>query len=240
MATLDSSRPIAVFFDGDGTLWDFQAVMRRAMAETIEELVRRRPGLSGDLSVEVFVADRDDAAREHPDEVSHERLRELGFARSLQRLHVDDAGLATDLTAFFMQRRFAGVAVYPDVEPCLRRLRDAGIRVGLLSNGNTYPDRVGLDHLFDAVVFAHDVGAPKPDPRMYAAAEAALPSDQYVMVGDDLIDDVAAPQQRGWTGVWLNRTGDVGSTVTPDLTMPTLATLPTALRRLGAGAASSD
>lgn len=32
----------AVFFDGDQTLWDFDAAMRRALAATVAELRRRR------------------------------------------------------------------------------------------------------------------------------------------------------------------------------------------------------
>ena len=47
------------FFDGDQTLWDFQAMMRRALTATIGELRRLRPGIGGDLGVEAFVTDRE-------------------------------------------------------------------------------------------------------------------------------------------------------------------------------------
>ena len=45
------------FFDGDQTLWDFQAMMRRALTATIGELRRLRHGTGGDMSVEAFVTE---------------------------------------------------------------------------------------------------------------------------------------------------------------------------------------
>lgn len=38
-------------------------------------------------------------------------------------------------------------------------------RLGLVSNGNSYPERSGLDGRFAFTVFAHDHGVHKPDRR---------------------------------------------------------------------------
>lgn len=47
-----------VFFDGDQTLWDFEVLMRRALASTLEHLRELRPGADTDgLDVESMVAD---------------------------------------------------------------------------------------------------------------------------------------------------------------------------------------
>jgi putative hydrolase of the HAD superfamily len=92
-----------------------------------------------------------------------------------------------------------------------------------LSNGNSYRDRVGLQRYFGAAVFSQDVGAEKPDPAIYLAAQKALPGDRYIMVGDSLTNDVTGAQAAGWSGVWLNRDGlPRPSSASPDLTISSL------------------
>lgn len=53
--------PVAIFFDGDDTLSDFQAVMRRALASTVQELRRLRPGTEN-VAVDDLIPDRDHVA----------------------------------------------------------------------------------------------------------------------------------------------------------------------------------
>jgi HAD superfamily hydrolase (TIGR01549 family) len=194
-----------IFFDGDQTLWDFQGLMRRTLAATIDELRRLEPAVEGDLSVEAFVADREAAAEQLRGKVtSLESVRLAAFTRSLWRLGLPDARLAEHLNDFYLQRRFAGVDLYDDVLPVLETLiRDH--TVGLLSNGNSYPERVGLQRIFTATVFSQDHGVEKPDPRIYAIAQAAIPGSEYIMLGDSIINDVVAAQRVGWRGIWLNR-----------------------------------
>jgi len=74
------------FFDGDRTLWDFQAMMRRALTSTIGELRGLRPGTGGDMSVEAFVTDREVVAERLRSQVSNlEQVRFEAFKKSLAR-----------------------------------------------------------------------------------------------------------------------------------------------------------
>ena len=217
-----------IFFDGDQTLWDFHTLMRRTLAATIEELRRQAPTVEGDLSVEAFVADRESVADQLRGQVTNlESIRLAAFTRSLERLRLPDPRLAQHLNGYYLQRRFAGVDLYDDVLPVL----DTLVRehtVGLLSNGNSYPDRVGLEHFFTATVFSQDHGVEKPDPRIYAIAQAAIPGDRYVMVGDSIANDVVAAQRAGWEGIWLNRDRqDPPAGVRPDAILTDLCGLPT-------------
>jgi FMN phosphatase YigB (HAD superfamily) len=94
----------------------------------------------------------------------------------------------------------------------------------LLSNGNSYPDRAGPGRHFDAVVFSQDVGAEKPDRRIYAHAQRELPADRYVMVGDSVANGVTAAQHSAWHGIWLNRNADpLPEQAFRDLTVTSLA-----------------
>jgi phosphoglycolate phosphatase-like HAD superfamily hydrolase len=153
-----------IFFDGDQTLWDFQALMRRTLAATIKELRRQEPTVEGDLSVEAFVADREAAADQLRGKVTNlESIRLAAFTRSLWRLGIPDARLAEHLNDYYLQRRFAGVDLYDEVLPVLETLiRDH--TVGLLSNGNSYPERVGLERFFTATVFSQDHGRGEAGP----------------------------------------------------------------------------
>ena len=98
------------FFDGDQTLWDFQAMMRRALAATIGELRRLRPETGGDMSVEAFVTDREAAAERLRGQVTNlEQVRFEAFKQSPARLRLRDDDLAAHLNDFYLQRRFADV-----------------------------------------------------------------------------------------------------------------------------------
>lgn len=220
-----------IFFDGDQTLWDFRALMRRTLAATIEELRRLAPVAEGDLSVDAFVADRELVADQLRGTVTNlESIRLAAFTRSLERLDIADATLAEHLNDYYLRRRFSTVDLYDDVLPALESLaRDH--TVGLLSNGNSYPDRVGLQRFFSATVFSQDHGVEKPDPRIYAIAQEAIPGDRYVMVGDSTANDVVAAQRAGWEGIWLNRDRqDTPEGVHPDAIVHDLHSLPTLLR----------
>ncbi|MGH9045861.1 MAG: HAD family hydrolase [Acidimicrobiales bacterium] len=223
----------AVFFDGDQTLWDFDAVMRRSIGETLEELRKHRPGrVPDDLAVEALVVDRDVAAGAFaPGEADMVRIRRAGFARTLRRIGLEDDGLADHLTDFYLEHRFTGVLPYPDVLPCLRAL-SATFALGLLSNGNSYPERCGLDGVFEVVVFAQDHGFAKPDRRLFDAASARIANtpDALFMVGDSMAKDVAGAQGAGWRGIWLNRDHAARPDgPEPDATITSLSELPEAL-----------
>lgn len=88
-----------------------------------------------------------------------------------------DLGLAPEGIDRFVERFFAGDRVDAALVGVIRHLRAKGIKAVLLSNappgrsrGTGAAARWGMDDLFDAQVFSYQVGALKPDPRMYRAA----------------------------------------------------------------------
>ena len=198
----------AVFFDGDQTLWDFQALMRRALERTLQVLRRQRPcEATNQLDVESMVSDRV-AVAAHLDGAGAtlEELRHAAFVRTLERIGLPDLGLADLLNEHYLRWRFTDVPLYPDVLPCLTLLARR-FRLGLLSNGNGYPEQSGLTGVFSAVVFSQDHGVEKPDRRIFdiAVGEIGSRADRLVMAGDSLQNDVWGAHEAGWDGIWLNR-----------------------------------
>ncbi|MGH3332686.1 MAG: HAD family hydrolase [Nocardioidaceae bacterium] len=229
-----------LFFDGDQTLWDFDGLMRRTLRATLAELRGLRPGSATDgLDVESMIADRQAVGAEpHRREATMEQLRLAAFRRTLARLGLHDDELAEHLQAFYLERRFGEVDLYPDTLSSLTHLRTT-YTLGLLSNGNSYPDRSGLAGLFSSVVFAQDHKVAKPERRLFdiAAEEIGSAPDNIAMVGDSLVNDVTAAQEAGWQGIWLNRDAKpCPDRHTPDVQILTLSELPAALADLDATA----
>ncbi len=226
----------AISFDGDGTLWDFEAAMRGALADVIAALRQRDAAVAAGLTVERLMALRDEVAEEWRERGARlEEIRRESFRRLVTELGQPDGALADDLCRLYMAQRFARIALYPDVLPALQTLRRR-YRIGLLSNGNTYPERCGLEGLFDFVVFAQEHGFLKPDPRAFAIAlqRAGCARSELLHVGDSLVNDVMGAQNAGIRAIWLNRAGlpnDEGIEVACE--MRTLVELPAWLAHEG-------
>jgi putative hydrolase of the HAD superfamily len=102
---------------------------------------------------------------------------------------------------------------YPDVEPALRELRAAGLRLVVASNWDcSLPDWLGpaglLDHVHGVVTSA-DAGAAKPDPRVFERGLelAGARADEAVHVGDSLENDVAGARALGIRALLVARDG---------------------------------
>ncbi|MFW5717638.1 MAG: HAD family hydrolase, partial [Spirochaetota bacterium] len=226
----------AISFDGDMTLWDFNAGMRRALALALEELRRRVPlGAARDLSVDDLIRIRDAVASEHDGGgLTHEAIRLLAFERTLETVGHTDPALAREVNALYMKHRFEDIELYPDTITCLNSLRDRYV-LGLITNGNGYPARCGLPGTFRFVVLSQEVGAAKPAPRMFhaACAEADVSPRELMHVGDSITDDVAGANGVGAVSVWLNRDRARNDTPhVPDFEIESLRELPPLVDRI--------
>jgi 2-haloacid dehalogenase len=127
---------------------------------------------------------------------------------ALEQLGLADAGLRARLLDDFFT-----LAAYPEVPDVLRRLKAAGIRCAILSNGSpamleAAVNNAGIADVIDAVVSVEEVGAFKPDPRVYARAETRLGLAKSAMTFQSSNGwDVAAAAEFGWRVVWINRAG---------------------------------
>jgi putative hydrolase of the HAD superfamily len=99
----------------------------------------------------------------------------------------------------------------PDVRPTWEALRDAGIKVGVLSN-TIWPrsfherifDRDDVRDLIDGDVYTSEIPWTKPSAHAFEAAMRAVGADdpaRCVYVGDRLFDDVWGAQQAGMRAV---------------------------------------
>lgn len=229
----------AVTFDADGTLWDFERAMREALAMALIELRGLVPRNSAVRAAALTAGDlagmRDRVAAElQPGGATLERIRLASFERTLEAIGCPDPALAAHLTERYMEHRYAATRPYDDVLPALDALRDLpGLILGLISNGNTDPERCGLGGRFRFALYAGPRAAAKPDRHLFELAmrEARCDPSALVHVGDSLPNDVAGAQALGIQAVWLNRDRLPNTTViVPDAEIATLAELPELIR----------
>jgi putative hydrolase of the HAD superfamily len=220
----------AISFDGDMTLWDFEQVMRHSLKHTLAALQRQRPTPRVlKLTIEEMIAIRDQFAEEVKGAVWNlEEIRRRAFERTLEHVGCPDKELAAHLNQIYLKHRFEDIELYPDVVPTFDILAPH-FKLGLLSNGNTYPERCGLDGSFAFVVFSQDVQVVKPDPRIFhiTAQRAGCELTEMLHVGDSLKNDVAGARNAGVPCVWLNREGVPNDTETqPDYEAASLSEIP--------------
>ena len=127
-----------------------------------------------------------------------------------------DASLAQTTTLGTRKRAqvadaFGELAPHPDVEPALRRLNEAGVRVVTLSHGSpgiaeAALARGGLTPLVERSLSSESIRAWKPAPQAYlwAAGVCDVPPGRLALVAAHGWD-VQGAQRAGLTGAWFPR-----------------------------------
>jgi len=213
----------ACVFDAYGTLFDVHSAV-----------ARHRPRLG-----------------EHADAVSavwRSKQLEYTWLRSLMQRHADfwqvtgealdyaldsfdvqDPKLREDLLAAYRQ-----LDCYPEVPGVLKRLKAAGLKTAILSNGS--PDMLaaavagsGLGEHLDAILSVEDLGIYKPDPRVYRLAVDRLAvAPARISFQSSNAWDAAGAASFGFRVAWINRFEQRRERLPagPDVELRSLAELP--------------
>lgn len=201
----DPATATVLSLDLDDTLWDITPVIIAAERELRAWLKRHCPRVVDRYSPHAALALRQRLVDAHP-ELAHD----LSWLRTRTLEHMlEDCGYATSRAGEAFEVFCAArnrVSLHADVLPALESLHRRYTLVAL-TNGNADLERVGLARYFDHYVAAKDVGAAKPDQRMFAAVEAvtARPAAEILHIGDDPLCDVVGASQAGMHTAWLNR-----------------------------------
>ena len=103
---------------------------------------------------------------------------------------------------------YLALDAYPEVADTLRRLRQGGLRIALLSNGEpgmlaAGAKSAGIDDMLDAILSVEEVGVFKPHPRVYQLAvdRFAVRPDQIAFQSANAWD-VSGAATFGLRAVW--------------------------------------
>ena len=151
----------------------------------------------------------------------------LDFA--LETLAIEKSGLRDRLMNFYLT-----LEPFPEVPEVLRRLKTAGLRTAILSNGSPMMldaavRESGLSTLLDAVLSVESVGVYKPHPKVYQLAvdRLGIPAAAIAFQSSNAWDAYAA-SAFGMQVVWCNRYGQRPERLPgkPDRMVQSLAELP--------------
>ncbi len=124
------------------------------------------------------------------------------------------AGLGLDLTPARRDRlmeAYLTLAAFPDVRPGLEALRDRGVKLAILSNGEprmleAAARSAGIDTLLDTIISVEEVKIFKVSPRVYNLGPERLGVDQSALgfVSSNGWD-IAGATSAGLTTFWIQR-----------------------------------
>lgn len=200
-------RILAVTIDLDDTLWPVMPALERADRDLNDYLLRHYPEVARTWPIPALRALRAQVALERID-LAHDftAQRYLTMQRAFDACGISEAPLDALFEVFAAARN--SVELYPDALPALERLRALG-PVASLTNGNADLERIGLHLHFAHRISARDVGAAKPDARIFLAAaeKLGIAPENILHVGDDPELDVAGARNAGMRTAWINRAG---------------------------------
>jgi putative hydrolase of the HAD superfamily len=198
-----------VTFDALGTLIELDQPVAR-----LRDSLLRRHGLE-------LTVDRCTAAMRA--EMGHYRARtnQATDAAALSRLRLECADVLADALAVGLDgpallpclTDAIAYRAYTDAAPALGRLREAGLRIAVVSNWDVSLhdalELTGLGTLVDAVLSSAEVGAEKPSRAIFEAAAVRLDvaAAGLLHVGDDPELDVDGARKAGLYAVLIDRAG---------------------------------
>jgi 2-haloalkanoic acid dehalogenase type II len=193
-----SARYDIITFDCYGTLIDWERGMREAFAKV---LARSGSAATPEEAVEIYgtiepVVQSEEYRkyREVLDEAASRTLFALGITRPGTRTFLSDS-----LHAW---------PPFPDTNGGLERLRDAGVRLALLSNIDDDLLGATLAHFtvaFDFKITAQQVGSYKPAEGHFLAAREVIGDARWLHAAQSYFHDIIPARSLGIPTAWINR-----------------------------------
>jgi putative hydrolase of the HAD superfamily len=210
--------PRAILFDLDDTLIRAYAQPEEAWRRLLHVFAVHLDAHDHDAIERIRIAVMDEARAFWSDQAAAAKwrldisgARRLSVRRGLARLGIGDEGLGDRIADAFTEMRRAEYRLYPDAHATVDALRQAGVKLALVTNGaaETQRDKIvrfELTHRFDHIQIEGEFGMGKPELDVYRHALERLgvaAADSW-MVGDNYEWEVVAPQQLGMCGIWYD------------------------------------
>lgn len=204
-----------VFFDLDHTLWDYETNSR----DTLQELFRHHqlPQIGID-DFETFHAVFKRVNQElwylyDHGLIDSAVIREQRFQKILEAFQLNDQQLATQLSRDYINQSPKKGKLLPGAEETLQYLVEE-YALTLVTNGfddvqQTKLASGKLTHYFKHIVTSQRAGYKKPSREIFDFALAAngVSSKDAIMVGDNLVTDIAGAQNASVDAVFFNPDG---------------------------------
>jgi putative hydrolase of the HAD superfamily len=210
--------PRAILFDLDDTLIRAYAQPEEAWRRLLHIFALHLDAHDSEAIERIRIAIMDEARSFWSDRMAAAKwrldisgARRLSVRRGLARLGIADEALADHIADAFTEMRRAEYRLYPDAHATVDALRQAGVKLALVTNGaaETQRDKIvrfELTHRFDHIQIEGEFGMGKPELDVYrhALERLGVAAGDAWMVGDNYEWEVVAPQQLGMCGIWYD------------------------------------
>ncbi len=200
-------------FDLDDCLFDSTGLSEAARIKGIDAMINLGLNIDRDMAITLI----------------HEIVNEYGsnssqhynyFIRRLNELKI----LPISLNKQFMyiaaavmayhKEKIDSIALYNDVEPCLKKLKKIGIKSVIISDGIPIKQyekilRLKINKLVDAIVISDEIGIRKPNPKLfsYYLKKFGVIGVETIYVGDNIYKDIFPANQNNIHSVFIHRGG---------------------------------
>lgn len=150
-----------------------------------------------------------DSARHREGRLNLARTRFEITHQGLSSVGITDQALSEAVSEAFQALRDQETTLFPDAHETLDSLRNRGVLLALITNGQSAMqrpkiERFALQHRFEHIQIEEEAGIGKPEPGSYLNIldTFGVAAEDSWIVGDNLEWEVAAPQKLGIHTVW--------------------------------------
>lgn len=209
--------PRAMLIDLDDTLICFDGVARESWIAACEVYKEPSPTVE-ELVDEIWAYAHwyySDPGRHREGRNNLEETRRMVVREAFRRIAIDDPETANRIGDRYTWIRSENLYLFPMVKETLTALRERGLRLCLVTNGEAHLqrrkiERFGLDGFFDGIFIEGERGYGKPDERIFrdALETAGCGPEEAWIVGDNWEWEIAAPKELGMTCIWRDKRGN--------------------------------
>ena len=204
-----------IFFDLDGTLWDFAGNSKDTQLEMFERFSLHTIFNKHDDFIGTFKKYNDELWKDYRlGKIQKSKLKWYRFYLSLKEKNVEDESLARNLDEFYLSESPKKTKLIPYTIEILEELKSR-YALHIITNGFNEVqfaklENSKLDRYFNVIVTSEDAGALKPDIHIfqYALEKAGAGHAESVMIGDVLEVDILGARMAGLDQIYLNPGGN--------------------------------
>ncbi|MEC7864068.1 MAG: YjjG family noncanonical pyrimidine nucleotidase [Bacteroidota bacterium] len=201
-----------VFFDLDGTLWDFETNSHETLLELCTTYNLNEKGI---FDYEEFINtykihNEKLWALYNADKISQKNLRRERFQRTLADFGIDDFKLSENIGENYIEVCPRKTTLFPYTFEVLDYLEEK-YTLHIITNGFDKTQHIKLERsnlmpYFNQIITSEKTGFKKPNPLIFSHALdlAHATSTESIYIGDNLIVDILACQNSDIDGIYFN------------------------------------
>ncbi len=209
------TKPKAIIFDLDDTLIMSDGTVQKTWEEVCKKYETRHPDINSEELYqkvrEIAVWYWSDATRHREGRNNMDQTRRNIAIKAFEQLGLDDKSGAVAMADEYSELRYSRLELFPGSLELLKMIRQAEIKLGMMTNGEAKMQRRKIEQFalapyFDVIQIEGEAGIGKPEIEAYRMILDSLgtTADQTWIVGDNLEWEVIVPQQLGMTAIWHN------------------------------------